>query len=82
MDENKKDREVTISLEEYTSLAYKATGLVMLETIIFDSVELGYDEKSLRLIHPDRVMNVVKAIDPNNYNQVLEIEKQKDGDAD
>lgn len=76
-EENKEEKimenTVTITMEEYRNLLYKANGLVMIETAILDNTKLDWYNKWLTVDSAGivAVMTVLRAIDRESYNQVL-----------
>ena len=74
----KDDEKVTIRLDEYTVLTHKAMDLDRLLKAIVDCMELNYNKTGLRVYYDNRIIETFRALYPEVYESIYELELEKD----
>ena len=74
----KDDEKVTIRLDEYTVLTHKAMDLDRLLNAIVSCMELNYNKSGLRVYYDNRIIETFRALYPEVYESIYELELEKD----
>ena len=74
----KDDEKVTIRLDEYTVLTHKAMDLDRLLNAIVSCMELNYNKNGLRVYYDNRIIETFRALYPEVYESIYELELEKD----
>ena len=68
----RKESKVTIDLNEYILLKFKERDLEKVIGAIVSELRLGYSKEYLRISDGDRIVDTIKVIYPEAYEEILE----------